>query len=80
MHILIENQETLKYLTDTHQWSENPLKGKQFPSSRSAFRAAKLEVIGKFNIVCYIPETKQFINLDHGQGTQKSAMAEVNEK
>jgi hypothetical protein len=80
MRILIENEETLKYLTDTNQWSENPLKGKRFLNSQLAFRAAKLEDIGKFNIVCYIPETKQFINLDHGRGVQRSVKAEVNEK
>jgi len=33
-----------------------------------AFKAAKQERIGKFNIVGYIRSTKQFINLDHGQG------------
>ena len=29
---------------------------------------AKRESIGRFNIVFYIPQTKQFINLDHGRG------------
>lgn len=80
MRILIENEEPLEYLTDGNNWSKNPLKGKQFRTSRLAFHAAKLEDIGKFNIVCYIPETKQFINLDHGRGVRKSVKAEVNEK
>ena len=80
MHILIENEETLEYLTDENNWSKNPLKGKHFRTSRLAFRTAKLEDIGKFNIVCFIPKTKQFINLDHGRGIHKSAKAEVNEK
>ncbi|HEX3624352.1 MAG TPA: hypothetical protein VH280_02895 [Verrucomicrobiae bacterium] len=73
MRILIENEETSEYLTETHHWSKNPLKGKQFPNRRLAFRAAKLEPIGTFNIVCHIPKTKEFINLDHGQGIGKSA-------
>ena len=72
MHILIENEEALEYLTNENNWSKNPLKGKQFLSGQLAFRAAKLEAIGKFNIVCYIPETNQFINLKHGQGIGKS--------
>jgi hypothetical protein len=80
MHILIENEETLEYLTLENNWSKTPLNGKQFPTSRLAFRAAKLEAIGKFNVVGFIPETKQFINLDHGRGIAKSANLEVNEK
>ena len=80
MHILIENEETLEYLSIENNWSKNPLKGKQFPTSRLAFRAAKLEAIGKFNVVGFIPETKQFINLDHGRGIAKSVNQELNEK
>jgi hypothetical protein len=73
MQILIENEETLEYLTNENDWSKNPLKGKQFPTGRLAYRAAKLESIGRFNIVGFISETKQFINLDHGRGIVKSA-------
>ena len=68
MNILIENQDTLEYLTNAGQWTKNPLAGKSFPATRTAFRVAKLEAIGKFNIVCHIPATHQFINLDHGRG------------
>jgi hypothetical protein len=35
---------------------------------------AKLELIRKFNVVCYIPQTKQFINLDHGRGKAPAAV------
>jgi hypothetical protein len=80
MHILIENEETLKYLSIENNWLKSPLKGKQFPTSRLAFRAAKLEAIGKFNMVGFIPQTKQFINLDHGRGIAKSVNGEVNGK
>jgi hypothetical protein len=69
MNILIENNDTLEYLTSTGQWTKNPGDGKCFPATRIAFRTAKLEAIGKFNIVCHIPETNQFVNLDHGRGT-----------
>jgi hypothetical protein len=68
MNILIENSETLEYLTSGGQWTKDPLVGKNFPGTRTAFRAAKLEAIGRFTIVCYIPATKQFVNLDHGRG------------
>jgi len=33
-----------------------------------ALAAAKKEPMGRFNIVGYIAETKQFINLNHGKG------------
>ncbi|HUA64938.1 MAG TPA: hypothetical protein VME24_03760 [Alphaproteobacteria bacterium] len=80
MHILIENEETLEYLTGENNWSKSPLKGKQFLNRWLALRAARLEAIGTFNIVCYIPQTKQFINLDRGRGIRKSLKAEANEK
>ena len=68
MNILIENEDTLEYLTGTGQWTKNPRAGKAFPATRTAFRAARQEAIGRFNIVCYIPQTNQFVNLDHGRG------------
>jgi hypothetical protein len=68
MNILIENAETLEYLTTTGLWTKNAEKGKCFGITTAAFAAAKLEPIGKFNIVSYIAQTKQFINLDHGRG------------
>lgn len=68
MNILIENAETLEYLTSNGQWTKNADKGKSFGITTEAFAAAKQELIGKFNIVCYIAQTKQFINMDHGRG------------
>ena len=68
MNILIENNETSEYLTTAGQWTKNPLEGRQFPASEAAFQVAKREAIGKFNIVCHIPQTNQFINLNHGRG------------
>ena len=75
MNILIENQDTLEYLMPTGTWTKNPLAGKGFPTSRMALRAAKLEAIGLFNIVCHIPSTNQFVNLDHGRGRGLTAAA-----
>lgn len=68
MKILIEDAETLEYLTDNSQWTKNAAEGKGFAATAAAFEVAKKELIRKFNIVCYIAQTKQLINLDHGRG------------
>ena len=68
MNILIEDAEKMEYLTGNDQWSKNAEKGKNFGSTAAAFDLARKESIGKFNIVSYIAQTKQFINLDHGRG------------
>jgi len=68
MNILIENAETLEYLNGNGQWTKKATEGKNFGATETAFQAAKKEPIGKFNIVFYIAQTKQFINLDHGKG------------
>jgi hypothetical protein len=73
LNILIENNDTLEYLTSAGQWTKNPKQGKSYPATQAAFRAAKLEAIDKFNIVCHIPGTHQFINLDHGRGAGSAA-------
>jgi hypothetical protein len=68
MNILIEDAEKLEYLTGNNQWTKNAAEGKSFEATETAFQAAKKEPIGRFNIVFYIAQTKQFINLDHGRG------------
>jgi hypothetical protein len=68
MNILIEDAETLEYLTHDGQWTKNVAAGKTFRATETAFEVAKREPIRKFNIVCYIAQTGQFINLDHGRG------------
>ena len=75
MNILIENNETLEYMVTAGKWSKDPKAGKRFRVSDEAFKVAKLEPIGKFTIVFHIPETNQFVNLDHGRGKGMSAMA-----
>ena len=80
MNILIEDAETLEYLTSNGQWTKNAVEGKTFTATALAFEVAKKEPIHKFNIVCYIPQTKQFINMDHGRGkgpTDSAAGAEA---
>jgi len=78
MNILIEDAEKLEYLTSSHQWTKNALKGKDFGATGDAWAAAKKEPIGRFNIVGHIPETRQFINLNHGKG--KGAESGTDEK
>jgi len=68
MNILIEDAETLEYFTAEGQWTKNPTKGKCFAATEAAFQIAKKELIRKFNIVWYIAQTRQFINLEHGRG------------
>ena len=68
MNILIEDSESLKFFTGDGLWSKNATEGKTFKGTALAFRAAKQEPMGKFNIVGYIPTTHQFVNLDHGRG------------
>jgi hypothetical protein len=68
MNILIENADSLEYLTNANLWTKKAAEGKNFGATGTAFEAAKKELIGRFNIVAYIPETRQFVNLDHGRG------------
>jgi hypothetical protein len=68
MTILIEDAETLEYLTNSGTWTKNADEGKSFGATRAAFEVAKKELIHKFNIVCYVAGTKQLINMDHGRG------------
>ena len=68
MNILIEDAEKLEYLTNNNEWTKNVAKGKDFRATGDAFAVAKKEPVGRFNIVGYFAETKQFINLNHGKG------------
>ena len=68
MNILIEDAEKLEYLTSSNLWTKNVANGKNFGATGTALTVAKKEPMGRFNIVGYIAETKQFINLSHGKG------------
>jgi hypothetical protein len=68
MNILIEDAEKLEYLTSDNHWTKKASEGKNFGATGAAFEVAKNEPIGKFNIVFYITQTKQFINMGHGRG------------
>ena len=68
MNILIEDAEKLEYLTSDNHWTKKASEGKDFEATEVAFDVAKKEPIGKFNIVYYITQTEQFINMDHGRG------------
>jgi hypothetical protein len=72
MTILIEDAESQEYLSNKGEWTKNATAGKSFATSRAAVLVAKQELIGKFNVVCYIPQTQQMINLDHGRGLRKA--------
>ena len=68
MNILIEDAEKLEYLTNDNHWTKKASEGKNFGATGAAFQVAKKEPIGKFNIVFYISQTKQFINMVHDRG------------
>ena len=68
MNIMIENADSLEFLTHEGRWTKIAADGKRFPKTGAAFDAAKKEAIGKFNIVGHVLETHQFINLNHGRG------------
>jgi hypothetical protein len=77
MNILIENPHTNEYLTPAGHWDKDPLVGKAFGTSKLAVRTAKQEPIGEFNVVFHIPDTNQFVNLDHGRGRGLPQQSEV---
>ena len=68
MNIIIEDAETLQYLAGNGRWSKNAGDGKTFRTTEVAFQTAKNEPIGGFNIVSYIAQTRQLVNMDHGRG------------
>ena len=68
MNVLIEEADKLEYLTSDGRWTKNVALGKSFTTTEIAFQTAKKEPIGRFNIVSYIPQTRQFINMNHGRG------------
>ena len=68
MNILIEDAEKLEYLTSENSWTKKASEGKSFGATEITFQIAKKEPIGKFNIVFYISQTEQFINMNHGRG------------
>jgi len=68
MKILIEDADTLEYLASNGRWTKNAAEGKSFGATDAAFQVAKKEPIARYNIVSYISQTRQFVNLDHGRG------------
>ena len=75
MNILIEDAESLKFFTGEGLWSKTATEGKPYAGTTLAFKAAKQEPIGKFNIVGYVAETRQFITLEHGRGKGAAVVA-----
>lgn len=68
MNILIEDADSQKFFSGEGLWSKNVTEGKKFAGTALAFKAAKHEAVGKFNIIGYVAETQQLINLDSGRG------------
>ena len=77
MKILIEDAETLQYLTATGKWTDAVAKGRSFATTRAAFDEARKEPIHRFNVVLCVPQSDQLINLDHGRGKGPAELAPV---
>jgi len=77
MKTLVEDAEKLEYLTSDSHWTKDAGEGKDFGTTGAAFDFAKQEPMGLFNIIGYFPGTKQFFNLNHGQGRHVAATAAV---
>lgn len=75
MNILIEDADSLKFFSGDGLWSKTAAEGRRYAGTALAFKAAKQEPVGRFNIVGYISVTKQFINLDHGRGKGAAEIA-----
>ena len=74
MNILIEDADTLEYLGGNGQWTKDISQSRRFAGTQAALLAAKKEPIGKFNIVSYVTETHQLVNLNHGKGKGAEAV------
>jgi len=68
MDILIENAGSFEFFADTGKWTKKTVEAKRFAGTAIALATGKREPIGKFNIVGYVAETKQLVNMDHGRG------------
>ena len=68
MNIIIEDAESLKFFISEGLWTTNVTESRRYARTGLAFKAAKQEPVGKFNIVGHIPATGQFVNLNHGRG------------
>ncbi|HTX21331.1 MAG TPA: hypothetical protein VMD27_05695 [Candidatus Aquilonibacter sp.] len=77
MKTLVEDAEKLEYLTSDSQWTKNAGRGKDFGATGAAFQIAKQTPVGQFSIVGYFPETKQFINMNHGRGRRAPEMTAI---
>lgn len=77
MKILIEDAETLQYLTSTGHWTKTIAKGRTFATTQAAFDEARKEPIRKFNVVLCVPQSDQLINLNHGRGKGPAEPAPV---
>ena len=69
MKILIEDAETLEYLTPRGHWTKSSVEAAGYPSSATAKIAGAKAPIGRFNIIGSFANSPQITNLDDGCGT-----------
>jgi hypothetical protein len=69
MRILIENAETLQYLTADGAWTKEPNAAATYRTSTVAKEHGKTAPIGRFNVIGAFKNSPQITNLDDGCGT-----------
>ena len=71
MTILVENAETLEYLTTDGRWTNKMERAATYRSSTLAKASATSAAIGRFNIIGAVAKSSQIVNLDEGVGAKK---------
>jgi hypothetical protein len=71
--IIIENAETLEFLTSDGRWSKDVTRAAAFPNSNAAKARGVTFPIGRFNVVGAFATSPQLTNLDEGFGSHKGA-------
>jgi hypothetical protein len=73
MRIIIEDAETLQFLTMDGGWTGDSARAATFANSDAARERGVTLPIGEFNIVGAFSKSPQLTNLDNGSGTRKTA-------
>ena len=71
MTILVENADTLEYLTTDGRWTKKMDQAATYRSSTLAKASANSAAIGRFNIIGANQKSSQIVNLDEGCGAKK---------
>jgi hypothetical protein len=68
--IIIEDAETLEFLTSEGRWTKDLARAAAFPNSAAAKTRGSAIPIGRFNVVGSFARWPQLTNLDEGCGSR----------